>query len=449
MVLRASTYVPGTAVACVAMAGSAQAAWGYGKVEPLLKEPTPVDAADPAPATPPKPVDPLFPDVVRSPGDPALAAAPSGAARLPYTGTEYSLGPIHFRPAEYKSEGVLLAFLAVYLATTFLIRQANKTRANTWFSANEAIYREEFAGVGLGGGTLYTADGGDEFVSYSTGRRGVEYVWTKVRTGAQDIVGIAYHFFRGIIDHNYESGTNSVLLDFKLAAPKGTPGAKLVFAVVRRDLLRKTRDKRWDLRTFTNVSETPGVSQSLIVMTETGDATDALLKDVETGLMDALKDGSDQLKYFESLIVSDMPAREPMEETPTLPEDEYRLQLRLNLPPSANAAETAPWITLACNVADVLYSKQKLVPDVAISKAKKRRADALDVLLKPLREEEAEKALEAKQNELALKRKLEQDRREAAWSKLSPAERVKAQKKEEERERKKQLAKQAKRQAGK
>ena len=63
---------------------------------------------------------------------------------------------------------------------------------------------------------------------------------------------------------------------------------------------------------------------------------------------------------------------------------------------------------------------------------KKRRADALEVLLKPLREEEAEKALEAKQNELALKRKIEQDRREAAWSKLSPAERVKAQKKEED-----------------
>lgn len=37
------------------------------------------------------------------------------------------------------------------------------------------------------------------------------------------------------------------LLDFKLAAPKGTPGAKLVFAVVRRDLLRKMRDTRWDL----------------------------------------------------------------------------------------------------------------------------------------------------------------------------------------------------------
>lgn len=177
--------------------------------EQLLKDPTPVDAADPVPATAPKPVDPLYPEVVRSPGD---AAVPSGAAaRLPYTGTEYSLGPIHFRPAEFQMEAVMLAFLAVYLASTFLIRQANRARASAWFSANEATYKEEFAGVGLGGGTLFKADGGDEFVSYATGRRGVEYVWTKVRTGAQDLVGIAYHFFRGIIDHNYQSGTNKVV----------------------------------------------------------------------------------------------------------------------------------------------------------------------------------------------------------------------------------------------
>ncbi|POY70907.1 hypothetical protein BMF94_6085 [Rhodotorula taiwanensis] len=443
---RSAMYAPGTAIACLAMAGSAQAAWGFNKETPL-KAGTPVDAADPVPAAAPQPVDPLYPEVVASPGQPAGVAIPS--SRPPYTGTDYSLGPIHFRPAEYRMEGVMLAFLAAYLASTFLIRQANRARASKWFSANEAVLREEFAGVGLGGGTLFKGDGGDEFVSYATGRRGCEYVWTKLRTGAQDAVGVAYHLFRGIIDYKYEAGTNKVVLDFKLAAPKGTPGAKMVFAVVRRDLLRRTCDARWDLRTFTNVSETPGVSPSLIVMTESGDVTNALLKDVETGLMEAFKDNSDQLEYFESLIISDMPAQEPSEEKPTLPEDEYRMQLRLRLPSASRAGATAPWITLACNVADVLHSKQKLVPDVAISKAKKRRADALELLMKPLREEEAERAAEAKQNELALKRKLELDRREAAWAKLSPAERIKAQKKEEERERKSQMKKQAKRQQAK
>ncbi|BGP56905.1 hypothetical protein JCM8202v2_004541 [Rhodotorula sphaerocarpa] len=429
------------------LADGAHAAWGFGGA---TKPATPVDAAEPSPASPPKPVDPLFPDIVAAPGQANSAAAAAGAGqKAPYTGTEYKLGPVHFRPAEFQLEGVMLLVLAAYLASTYLLRQANKARASKWFRATEPAYRQEFAGVGLGGGQLFKGDGGDEFVSYASGRRGVEFVWTKVRTSAQDVVGMAYHLFRGIIDYKYESGSNKVLLDFKLAAPKGTPGAKFVFAVVRRDLLRKTRDSRWDMRTFTNVSETPGVSSSLIVMTESGDVTNALLKDADTGLMNAFKEGSEYLQYFESLVVSDMPAREPLEEKPSLPDNEFRMQLTLDLPPSSRAAETAPWVTLACNVADVLHGKQKLVPDVAISKAKKRRADALEVLMKPLREEEAEKALEAKQNELAVKRKLEQDRREAAWSKLSPAERVKAQKKEEEKERKKQLAKQAKRQSGK
>lgn len=52
-----------------------------------------------------------------------------------------------------------------------------------------------------------------------------------------------------------------------------------------------------------------------------------------------------------------------------MPDNEFRMQLTLDLPPSTRAAETAPWVTLACNVADVLHGKQKLVPDVAISKA--------------------------------------------------------------------------------
>lgn len=49
-------------------------------------------------------------------------------------------------------------------------------------------------------------------------------------------------------------------------------------------------------------------------MTESGDVTNALLKDADTGLMNAFKEGSEYLQYFESLVVSDMPAREPLEE---------------------------------------------------------------------------------------------------------------------------------------
>ena len=54
---------------------------------------------------------------------------------------------------------------------------------------------------------------------------------------------------------------------------------------------------------------------------------------------------------------------------PTLPTDEFHLVLTLRLPPASQAASTAPLITLACNIADVIYKKEKLIPEVAISKA--------------------------------------------------------------------------------
>lgn len=53
---------------------------------------------------------------------------------------------------------------------------------------------------------------------------------------------------------------------------------------------------------------------------------------------------------------------------PTLPQDEYHLILTLRLPPKSRCAETRPWISLACNIADVLTQKQKLVPDVQVNK---------------------------------------------------------------------------------
>lgn len=49
-------------------------------------------------------------------------------------------------------------------------------------------------------------------------------------------------------------------------------------------------------------------------MTESGDVTNALLKDQETGLLDALQEGAEGLEWLESLVVSDMPAQTPDEE---------------------------------------------------------------------------------------------------------------------------------------
>ncbi|GAA6009921.1 CCDC47 family protein [Rhodotorula paludigena] len=433
---RASLFLPGTAAACIAAADLAHAAWGK---QAAAEPPSPVDAADPAPATPPKADSILYPEVVGPAGGRGPVTLP------PYEGTEYKLGPFRLRPAQMHMEGIMVAVLAAYLVTAFLSRKANRSRAAKWFKANERVYREEFSGVGLGGDKLFEGDGGDEFVSYATGRRGVESAWSKVSTGGYDLLAKLYDAARGIADYAYDSGADRITVDLKLAAPKGTPGAKFVFAVVRREVLKKTRDARWDLRKFTTTSETAGVSPSLIVMTESGDVTSAMLKDPDTGLFDALKDGSEGLEYLESLVISDMPLETPDEEKPKLPENEFRLTLSMRLPPASKSAATAPWIQLACNIADVIYTKQRLLPEGTVNKLKKRRAEVLYELRKAEREEEAARAQEAKDDAAALKRKVEQSRVEQLLAKMTPAERVKYQKKEEEKERKKAMQKQAKR----
>lgn len=174
-----------------------------------------MDAADPAPATPPKADSILYPEVVGPAGGRGPVTLP------PYEGTEYKLGPFRLRPAQMHMEGIMVAVLAAYLVTAFLSRKANRSRAAKWFKANERVYREEFSGVGLGGDKLFEGDGGDEFVSYATGRRGVESAWSKVSTGGYDLLAKLYDAARGIADYAYDSGADRIVSPFASSPPIG------------------------------------------------------------------------------------------------------------------------------------------------------------------------------------------------------------------------------------
>lgn len=93
-------------------------------------------------------------------------------------------------------------------------------------------------------------------------------------------------------------------IDFKLKPPQGTPGARFVFAAADRRVLRLLRDSRWDLTTFTTpVESLKNIDDGVIVMSENGEVTKALLQH-ETGLAHALRPGA-PLEWFESLVVSD------------------------------------------------------------------------------------------------------------------------------------------------
>ncbi|GAA5881269.1 hypothetical protein JCM16303_004872 [Sporobolomyces ruberrimus] len=408
--------------------------------------PTTVDAADPVPGEMPHLSSHASPHPASAASsDSFLSSAkvlPPGSL-LPYTGLEYTLGPLTVRPAEMRMESLFLIFFLFYSLSTLLIRRQNTRTASTWFRSNEKVLRQEFAGVGFGtDDQLWKVDGGDEYVSYFSGRRAVEYGWAKLNLEGYDLLTKAYYALRRVLDPNYDPRTNKIILDFKLSPLVGTPGAKMCFALLRRDQLKRLQDSRWDLRTFTKLSESLPIAPELIVMTESGDVTSALLLDsVNTGLKDVLKSGTEELDCFESLIVSDMPVKEPDSTNPKLPTDEFHLILTLRLPPKSRSSSTESLISLACNIADVIHRKEKLLPEVAISKANKRRSDTLATLLKNSSSSFSRTTTKPSETTASLKRKSEQEALERKLSSMTPGERMKFKQKEDEKESKKRVVK--------
>lgn len=168
-----------------------------------MKAPTPVDAA----ASPIPAADPIDASGFADAGPAGTPPPP------PYDGVEYSYWGMTFRPALFKLEGLLLASIIAYVLYSFFGIQQNRAHATAWVEANEPVYKEEFAGVGLGDqAKMLAEDGGDEFLLYATGRRGVVHAWTKVQTQARhDLFTRLYHFGRGLADFGYRSGEDLVV----------------------------------------------------------------------------------------------------------------------------------------------------------------------------------------------------------------------------------------------
>ncbi|KAK4050964.1 hypothetical protein OIV83_003093 [Microbotryomycetes sp. JL201] len=425
--MRARTVCLVASVLCIVGSPGVQAAWGRKDAAPA-KPATPVDAA-----APPLPAA----DPIDGSGF-VEASILSGTANAPpvtsthepaFQGTEYTWGPYKVRPSEFKVEAYLAALVAAYVVASVIGQQANKRSARQWFNANLPALQREFAGVGFGDANKqFVNDGGDEYLTYATGRRAVHHAWIKLQTSAShDPISALYFALRKVADYNYDSGEGRITIDFKLNQPEGTPGANFCFAVVDRRLLRKIRE-RWDLATFTNTSETTGVDQSMIINSENGEVTRAMMSP-ETGLADAIKPGSEHLQYFESLVVTDMGPNKLDDEKPKLPEDDLHLILTLRVPPGGKAALTSFWLTLACNIADVLNKKEQFLPQIQVNKLKKRRQDVLQAALDEIKKSRQDEQLEKKEDAMAMKRKLEREREDVKVAAMSKADRIKYQEK--------------------
>ena len=177
---------------------------------------------------------------------PFATAAPIVVA--PFTGTQYNFGTLKIRPSELKREAAVLLLLLSYLALSLYGKAYARKEANRWFASAKDYIKSEFSSVGLDKDEILIQDGGDKFVGFATGRRGVETATIVVQTVAyHDIFKIVYYFLREIADPNYRSGANTITLDFILREPLGTPGAKFVFAVASKIGLQALRTTRYDL----------------------------------------------------------------------------------------------------------------------------------------------------------------------------------------------------------
>ncbi|KAM0790126.1 hypothetical protein ACM66B_005450 [Microbotryomycetes sp. NB124-2] len=428
--MRARTVCLVAGALCLTALPSAEAAWGRKDAAPA-KPATPVDAAAP-PLPAADPIDGsgfIEASILSGSQAPAAHYTAADAQAAPFDGTEYKWGTFKFRPSEFRTEGWLLGLIVAYFVASVVGQQANKRRARHWFNANLPSLQREFAGVGFGDANKhFVNDGGDEYLTYATGRRAVHHAWIKLQTSpSHDPLSALYYLLRKVADYNYDSGEGRITIDFKLTPPEGTPGAHFCFAVVDRKLLRRIRE-RWDLATFTNTSETPGVDQSLIINTENGEVTKAMMHP-DTGLADAIKSGSPHLQYFESLVVTDMGPDKLDAERTKLPEDDLHLILTLRVPPAGQAADTSFWLTLACNIADVINKKELLVPQMQVAKLKKRRQEVLQAAIDEIKKSAQEEQLEKKEDAMALKRKLEREREDAKVAAMSKADRIKYQEK--------------------
>lgn len=64
---------------------------------------------------------------------------------------------------------------------------------------------------------------------------------------------------------------------------------------------------------------------------------------------------------------------------PTLPENDFHILLTLRLPPALRAKETASWLSLICNIADVINKKDGFVPAMQVNKLVRQKLYGIQV----------------------------------------------------------------------
>jgi len=360
-----------------------------------------------------------------------------------YDGFELRWRRLVFRPAEFKTEGILFGVLLLYVLWYYLGKWENTNRAFKWVDAHTALYQSQFS-VPFKENEV-VADGASDLYAFATGRRGLYSLHTTFRLlPRHDLLQVAYMFLRGLVDLEY-APRDEITLDFKMLYDVSSSPPGFVWGVVDKNELKQLRLERWDLASFTKTSDAIPVHPTLQIMTEYADINDMMLKSgAAPSLLNALKE-PDTLQYFRSLIVTDQPEKRPdtyelKTPVPSLLTRSRHILLTLSLPPALRASSTLQLVRTTFELVDALgqyhgtvtlgnnhpaKGAATLLPET-MRKLRATRKDWVELLEKERTKEMTAEEEEAKR---VAKKKAEDEK----VSKLSAAEQQKLLEKERKR----------------
>ncbi|KAI0406709.1 hypothetical protein F4802DRAFT_91651 [Xylaria palmicola] len=355
--------------------------------------------------------------------------------------------------SEFRTEGIILAVIAVICTLHFIGARLNRAKSKAWAKAHAPLLTSEFALVGLGS-SRPSEDESDkvlkekslfEFASYATGRQNVAFVDIKISLMKRfNPMVLLPDFIISFLFDGYptpEDSLGATIYPFdgrEAQIVPGIPGAAelrskdsksgydgFVWAIVNKNKMKQLRDERYDV-SITFTKDHPKLPIWTTVMSESAEVTSALLTDE---LVDAVTKAGD---LFDYLIITDQPVEKPKTLDEAVPRK--RIFLRHRLPSSNKYDDIVPLFAYFVRLPDQLVSVAHFRAEV-LRKVRSVRDENIKQIQKAAEEEKAE--------ERALERdKAKKAKRDAELNALD----AKAQKKYLEKEKEKEMRKAAKRQ---
>lgn len=264
------------------------------------------------------------------------AATPTGAA-VPFT-KWYNIHERHSL-SDFKQEAVILGFIVVIAAIHMWGTRTNREKAKAWISAHASTLTKEFALVGFGGKTPFSATdelarvddllkekSPNEFATYATGRQNVAFtdINLTLHKRFNPLSVMSEYIFSFIFDSMPSPAERMEAITYPfdgreaLTVPGQIPGAAelrqkdskssydgFVWAIVNKDTMKTLRDDRYDV-SITTTKDSPKLPNWATVMSESAEVTEALLTP------DLIKAVEEAGELFEHLIVTDQPIDQPL-----------------------------------------------------------------------------------------------------------------------------------------